>query len=238
MTQDEHVGLRDRKRRETRARLEDAAVTLVLRDGLEHTTVDAISEMADVSPRTFFNYFESKDAAILGVHQIDFTDDMVAAHLAKHSDLDPVESLVHLFLNLLGVPLSRSTIQRDRMEIVRRYPQLLTGQFSQVTQMAENAKKAVREVLAGYPQFAGDSSDDSAGHAARAEIMFALCSTGMRLAMEEWAAATAAAGTDTGTDTGTGTDTDTRAVTDVDAARENIEQRAITLVREVIERLK
>ena len=53
----EHIGLRDRKREETRSRLESAAVTLVLRDGLEHATVDSISAMADVSSRTFFNYF-------------------------------------------------------------------------------------------------------------------------------------------------------------------------------------
>ena len=52
---------------ETRARLEEAAVTLVLRDGLEQTTIGTISELADVSPRTFFNYFDSKDSAILGL---------------------------------------------------------------------------------------------------------------------------------------------------------------------------
>ena len=215
MKHGENVGLRDRKRQETRARLEDAAVTLVLRDGLEHTTVDAISEMADVSPRTFFNYFESKDAAILGVHQIEGTDEMVEAHLAEHAELGPVESLVRLFLTMLPAPLARSTMQRDRMEIVRRYPQLLVGQFSEVTQMAENAKQAVRKVLAGYPQFAGDAS----GQTARAEIMFALCSTGMRLAMEEWAAGAA------------------ERDTDADKARADIEQRAIALVREVIEKL-
>ena len=44
----EKTGLRDRKRRETRARLEEAAVTLVLRDGLEQTTIGTISELADV----------------------------------------------------------------------------------------------------------------------------------------------------------------------------------------------
>ena len=61
------IGLRERKRAQTRRRLEEAAIGLALRDGLDKVTIDAISERADVSPRTFFNYFDSKDDAILGV---------------------------------------------------------------------------------------------------------------------------------------------------------------------------
>jgi AcrR family transcriptional regulator len=238
MNTDEHLGLRDRKRRETRARLEGAAVTLVLRDGLENTTVDAISEMADVSPRTFFNYFESKDAAILGVRQVDVTDELVATHLAECAGDGPVESVVRLFLSLIGSPLSHSTIQRDRMEIVRRYPQLLASQFVQITQMAERLNGAVQEILAQHPRFVTDeaaagSAESAAGsagaagsaaaadRAAQAEVMFALCSSGVRVAMKEWAK------------TGAGVS----AGADSDDARQQIEQRAIALVREITERL-
>jgi AcrR family transcriptional regulator len=38
--------------------------------GLEHVTVEDISEAADVSARTFFNYFTSKDEALTGGHLI------------------------------------------------------------------------------------------------------------------------------------------------------------------------
>ena len=65
------MGLRERKRAQTRHRLEEAAVGLALRDGLDKVTIDAISERADVSPRTFFNYFDSKEDAILGVRPPD-----------------------------------------------------------------------------------------------------------------------------------------------------------------------
>jgi len=61
----EGATLRERKKQQTRQALHEAALSLIDAQGLEHTTVEQICREADVSPRTFFNYFPSKAAAAL-----------------------------------------------------------------------------------------------------------------------------------------------------------------------------
>jgi AcrR family transcriptional regulator len=62
----ENPGLRERKRVATRQAIQRAVLRLALDRGLEHVTVEDISRDADISPRTFFNYFVSKEAAMAG----------------------------------------------------------------------------------------------------------------------------------------------------------------------------
>ncbi|KUL40729.1 TetR/AcrR family transcriptional regulator [Actinoplanes awajinensis] len=57
---------RDHKRRQTRLALISAALRLADERGADRVTVDEISEAAGVSPRTFFNYFATKDDALVG----------------------------------------------------------------------------------------------------------------------------------------------------------------------------
>lgn len=217
MITDPTLGLRDRKRLETRARLEEAAVTLVLRDGLEQTTVDAISDLADVSPRTFFNYFDSKDSAILGLREVEITAAMLAETIDRAAADGLVDAVVHLILDVMGAPLTRSTIKEDRMEIVRRCPHLLAGQLAQFTQLAAQLTEVVQVLLARNPRYAGQSAADQA---ASADVVLSFCGGAVRAAVKEWAADGETAHADTGS-------TSTR-----------LELRAISLAREVLEKLQ
>jgi len=60
----EGIGHRERRKRETRAALIEAALRLAAEYGADLVTVDQISTAANVSPRTFFNYFSSKEEAL------------------------------------------------------------------------------------------------------------------------------------------------------------------------------
>lgn len=208
-----NLGLRDRKRLETRLRIEDAAVTLVLEGGLEHTTVDAISELADVSPRTFFNYFESKDAAILGLRQVEIAATELEEHCDRVAEHGLLNSVIHLLLTVIGPPSTRPTMKEDRLEILRRHPQLLTTQLAQFTQRTTEVAEAVAALVAHDARFAGDSP---AERAASAELVLALCGGAVRVAVKEWAEMN---------------------LTDAAEADEQLESRAISLAREVTEKL-
>lgn len=58
--------LRERKKEKTRAGIHTAAVRLTMERGLADVSIHAICSAADVSSRTFFNYFPSKVAAVIG----------------------------------------------------------------------------------------------------------------------------------------------------------------------------
>ena len=203
----EPLGLRDRKRLETRERLERCAVTLVMRDGIENATVDAISDLADVSPRTFFNYFDSKEDAILGLRDVVITDELVAEHIAAHPGYDAVESIVRLIVTMLGTSIDKHEVRSQRMELLLRHPQLMGRQFAQMTRMAERLTNAVGAILARDARFAD-------ADAPTAELMLAICGAAVRVAVMELAA------------------------THSDPDPQNLQQRAVTLVREVVQKLQ
>ncbi|HET8984877.1 MAG TPA: helix-turn-helix domain-containing protein, partial [Trueperaceae bacterium] len=71
------LGLRERKRLETRHALESAALDLALESGVAGVTVDQVVERANLSRRTFFNYFGSLSDALIGKSKLDPVPDFV-----------------------------------------------------------------------------------------------------------------------------------------------------------------
>ncbi|WP_433680824.1 TetR family transcriptional regulator [Nocardia sp. CA-119907] len=60
------VGLRERKKQQTRLRIIEVALDLCDAQGFDATTVEQIANGADVSPRTINRYFDSKEDIVLG----------------------------------------------------------------------------------------------------------------------------------------------------------------------------
>lgn len=75
-------GLRQRKRQQTRERLTRVAMALFLERGFEATTLDEIAAAADISRRSFFHYFDSKEDVVFAWHE-EITAVLVAAIAAR-----------------------------------------------------------------------------------------------------------------------------------------------------------
>ena len=78
-------GRRERKRRQTRERIESAALKLFLERGFDATTIEDITEAADVSKRSFFDYFPSKEE-VVAAWQDSFARELIDAVAAQPRD--------------------------------------------------------------------------------------------------------------------------------------------------------
>lgn len=86
------TGHRERKKQQTRERIVEAAYGLFRERGYQATTVADIAAAADIAPRTFFAYFESKEAVVF--HDAGpFCDAMAAAVGGRPDGMTAFEAL-------------------------------------------------------------------------------------------------------------------------------------------------
>ncbi len=127
------VGLRERKRRQRRASIVAVARRRTLADGLGGFTVEQLCDEIGISRRTFFNYFPSKEDAVLGHSDDGLPEDMLGAFVAS-GHADPRPPLLDALTELLAEFGSRMPISREEYEtmsaVLQREPQLLARMFA------------------------------------------------------------------------------------------------------------
>lgn len=144
------MGLRERKKQATRRALRDAAVGLTLEHGLEDVTVEEIAAAADVSTRTFFNYFTTKEDALLGDLPVGPDEEELRAFVDGRPTGEFTEDLVTLLVDSL-VDTEDLDSQREDMKLhhrlIEREPQLLPGLLARFHDVEVCLGKAVAERL-------------------------------------------------------------------------------------------
>ncbi|WP_242497576.1 TetR/AcrR family transcriptional regulator [Microbacterium protaetiae] len=172
-------GLRERKREQTRRRLENAAVTIVLDGGLDALTIDAVSERAEVSPRTFFNYFDSKEDAILGTRTEDDTRRLVTETLDQLRPTSLLDGIIELLLGVVSTP--DPELHEKRHRIIREHPELLHRKFAHMGRFLEPITEGVLSLM----ERVRPSTGTVASAEQRAQIAMMACSAALRASIIE-----------------------------------------------------
>jgi AcrR family transcriptional regulator len=119
----ERLGLRERKKRATRQALHSQALRLVAARGFDDVTIEDIAAAADVSPRTFFNYFGSKEDVI--VNPDPDRIERLRSLLDQHPGDEPPMAVIEA---VLLAQLDEVTTRREewllRLKLVREIPAL------------------------------------------------------------------------------------------------------------------
>ncbi|RWZ59622.1 TetR family transcriptional regulator [Labedella populi] len=125
------MGVRERRKNETSSRLVSASRRLFTERGLNGFTVEELCAEVGVSRRTFFNYFASKDDAVLGISSRDMDDELDDAFVAggDPSVNEISASLFSDFVHLLLSRWERAEVDADGMrgvaEALKDEPRLL-----------------------------------------------------------------------------------------------------------------
>lgn len=134
---------RDRRKAEVRARIIDASLELFSTKDYVDTTVEQITEAADVGKGTFFNYFECKEHVLGGLSVRQLAQIEGAVKQAIRDERPVGETLRHLLHLTAETPGKSRTLMRN----------LLVGNFSRehssdhLREYVEQGMRAVEELL-------------------------------------------------------------------------------------------
>lgn len=158
--------LRSRKARLTRHALHEAAITRVLEEGLECATVANIAADVGVSTRTFFNYYATKEDAIVGLDESNIDEHLVESYVLAETGIEDLAADTSLFIReALLIGSTDPGLPARRRKLFARYPELVSKRFDRA--------EALEELLAGHVlnrlRFLGQefASEDSAWRSAR-----------------------------------------------------------------------
>lgn len=158
MTDECVPGLREQKRRATRRALQLALLQQALDRGFENVTVDDVCREAQVSPRTFFNYFASKEDAVAGSASFTIREDDTAWFVQGEADV--LTDLVHLVTRNVDEH-DDLDVHRLRKALLERNPHLLGMKIAEAQRFHESGVVLVGERLREDARRSGVATDDA-----------------------------------------------------------------------------
>ena len=146
----EELTLREQKRLATRDAIEDAATKLVDGRGFNDVTVEEICEAAGISRRTFFNYFDSKDSAVLGGPSKEFTEDVRQRFLTE-----PTDNVLTLALHVVEAHMvghHRDTVVAERRQRIATQPEAAMASMMRKREKVHELMRLIEQRLTAEPE--------------------------------------------------------------------------------------
>ncbi|MFE6971323.1 TetR family transcriptional regulator [Isoptericola sp. NPDC057653] len=164
-------GLRERKKQATREALRAAALRLALEHGPDSVRVEDIAEAAGVSPRTYNNYFASREQAIVSAVTADREARIAAAVAARTADVRLADAVTEAVVEHYTSPRERE-LEALLMTTTRR------------TALRDAFLDSPAGIEAPLTAVIAERLDDGGPHTAR--VLTASIAAAVRVALEGW----------------------------------------------------
>jgi AcrR family transcriptional regulator len=171
----DELGRRARKKQHTRDELIAAAVRLFAEQGFDETTTIEIAEAADVSQRTFFRHFASKEAVLYGDSDViaQAFGDAIRNRPAKEEPLEAVAAALRSLTEIYAGDAERTFLQA---QLAARYPSVSAYSRAVVQRSLELAVTAAIAERMGV-----DPLKDP-----RPEVVAGATMSAVRFALRQW----------------------------------------------------
>lgn len=174
--------LRERKRAATWAAIHEAAAAAALEhDDLSGVTIEDIAEQADISPRTFFNYFPSKEDAILGLRPPSIDDDTASGFTIGTGD-NLIEKVALLLFEVFDKTAGGSGSRELRMTLMHRHPELARIRLAHTEKLHHLARALIEARLTDTDRWRGRTH--TVDIRATAQILVAAGQSVVRIAVD------------------------------------------------------
>ncbi|MEV5652990.1 TetR/AcrR family transcriptional regulator [Nocardia sp. NPDC052254] len=164
------TGLRERKKQATREALRDAALRLALDKGPDNVRVEDIAEAAGVSPRTYNNYFSSREHAMVDGVVADREARIATAITRRPSGIRLADAVTQAIVEQYADPGEQ---HRDALLLITAHPVLRTTFLAATDAITPPLTDAIGARLGG--------ADDLT-----AQVLAAAVTAAVRVAVEQW----------------------------------------------------
>ncbi|MEU0690500.1 TetR/AcrR family transcriptional regulator [Streptomyces uncialis] len=162
------TGLREEKKRATRVALREAALRLALEHGPAEVRVDDIAEAAGVSPRTYNNYFSSREQAIVAAVTAERESRVAAAVSARPAHVRLADVLADAILEQYTEPRDH-----DELLLIAASPALRDA-FLDAAAAIEHPLAAAIDQRLGHPDTPAP------------RVLAAAVAAAVRIALQQW----------------------------------------------------